>query len=157
MIIVPRFSTKTEVWIVGREVRVAGNAKIKRFLAMDESGKVFEVKDFNGLKGARAVGLEYFDPSQSLVGYSKTYHTTPFGFDLEIVPRELNDGSLRLEVVYRGRRVPCELKVRCGNKLTVMFSDGLEEVELKRGLNVITAKFCANDLRLVTTMTVNTS
>ncbi len=129
-----------EAWLERGAIRKRGNVEIRRIFGM-RNGRIFKLNPNYELDGLDAVGLEF--SAKGIRGFSKEYLSNDFrtfGFEFEIALRDLESDLAVVEVLKRGRRVPCEIKVRNGKRLTIVFSDGLEEIELGKGVNLITAK-----------------
>jgi uncharacterized GH25 family protein len=87
----------------------------------------------------------------------------PLGLEFEIVPRDVDieEGKvLSVDVLYRGKPVPCVLKVSNSNGTSQIETDGKAEIEVSSGVNVLTARYI-DDLvlgvdkrHLVTTLTI---
>ncbi len=148
-----------EVWLENGIIRRRGDAVIRRVFVI-KNGKIFDAKvDSNGRvdgNGCEAIGLEFYG-NENVYGFSKEYLSNDFkslGFEFEIIPKGVKDGCAVVETLYRGRTVPCELKVRNGKKLTIIFTNGREVVELGKGTNVLTAKMKINGSILLSTLTI---
>ena len=158
--------TLPEVWIDGRYLRVRGNVLIRRAFAVNSNVRFPLAINFDDnelmFSHADAVGVEYDGGIYTknserwlvgrhdgeicrIYGFSKTYLSDsfePLGFKLEVTPVDLSENSVKVEVTYNGEPAMCELKVRNGDRLTLIFMDNYrEKIELKKGLNVITAKY----------------
>jgi len=147
-----------EVWLERGVIRKRGDVKIGRVFVVKD-GKRFDAMvgsdgRVNG-NGYDAVGLDFY--GKGLYGFSKEYLSNdyrPLGFEFEILPKAIESGEAVVETLYRGKRVPCELKVRNGKKLTIIFTDGREVIELRRGTNVLTAKIKIDESILLSTLTI---
>jgi len=83
----------------------------------------------------------------------------PLGLELEIVPevvrRFKENDRIKIQPLFRGEPIRSEVKVRCGKKLTVCFmDDSYVEIELGKGLNVISTRYADDSKLIFSTLTI---